>query len=153
MLQLIDWLFSVLRPAQEYFTYMETCCKFRPMLGAQGFWAGRDPYRATPAATRNLNFSGLIRRTAPINRLLRIAAECGGPILIRILTGPHFVAFYDTQGGAKDLFLPGPSRVHTCLDNSFYNILWTMYMSIYLEKFPGKAQLLKSCWDISKIFL
>jgi hypothetical protein len=39
---LLDWLFTVLRPAQEFFTYMETSplpvkgCKFRPMLGAQG---------------------------------------------------------------------------------------------------------------------
>jgi hypothetical protein len=38
--------------------------KFRPMLGAQGLWAGRDLYRATPAVTRGLGFSGLIRRTA-----------------------------------------------------------------------------------------
>jgi hypothetical protein len=26
-------------------------CKFRPMLSAQGLWAGRDLYRATPTAT------------------------------------------------------------------------------------------------------
>ena len=45
--------------------------KFRPMLGAQGLWAGRDLYRATPAVTRDLGFSGLIRRTAPFSRLLR----------------------------------------------------------------------------------
>jgi hypothetical protein len=44
--------------------------KFRPMLGAQGLWAGRDLYRATPAVTRDLSFSGLIRRTAPFSRLL-----------------------------------------------------------------------------------
>jgi hypothetical protein len=37
--------------------------KFRPMLGAQGLWAGRDLYRATPALTRGLGFSSLIRRT------------------------------------------------------------------------------------------
>jgi hypothetical protein len=90
---LIDWLFIVLRPAQEYFTYMETSllpvkgCKFRPMLGAQGHWAGRDLYRATPAVTRDLGFSGLIRRTAPFSRLLRHTRGCGGSILTRILTG------------------------------------------------------------------
>jgi hypothetical protein len=39
--------------------------KFRPMLGAQGLWAGRDIYRATPAVTRDLGFSGLIRWTTP----------------------------------------------------------------------------------------
>jgi hypothetical protein len=31
------------------------------MLGAQGLWAGRDLFRATPAVTRGLGFSGLIR--------------------------------------------------------------------------------------------
>jgi hypothetical protein len=45
--------------------------KFRPMLGAQGLWAGKGLYRATPAVTRGLSFSGLIRRTAPFSRLLR----------------------------------------------------------------------------------
>jgi hypothetical protein len=44
--------------------------KFRPMLGTQGLWAGRDLYRATPV-TRDLGFSGLIRRTAPFSCLLR----------------------------------------------------------------------------------
>jgi hypothetical protein len=69
--------------------------KFRPMLGAQGFWGGgifimphllwhtegslschtfcdtgRYLYHATPAVTR-AGFSGLIRRTAPFSRLLR----------------------------------------------------------------------------------
>ena len=35
-------------------------CKFWPMLGTQGLWAGWDLYCATPTATRNL---GLIRKT------------------------------------------------------------------------------------------
>jgi hypothetical protein len=61
--------------------------KFRPMLGAQGLWAGRDLYRATPTATRDLGFSGLIRRTAPFSRLLRHTRGRGGCILTRILTG------------------------------------------------------------------
>jgi hypothetical protein len=61
--------------------------KFRPMLSAQGFWAGRDLYCATPAVTRDLDFSGLIRRTAPFSRLLRHMRGCGGSILTRILTG------------------------------------------------------------------
>jgi hypothetical protein len=61
--------------------------KFRPMLGAQGLWAGRDLYRATPAVTRGLGFSGLIRRNAPFSRLLRHPRGCGGSILTRILTG------------------------------------------------------------------
>ena len=65
-------LFSVkLRPAQELSTYIETSplpvkgCKiyYRPMLDAQGLWAGRNLYRAKPAVTRDLDFSGLIRKT------------------------------------------------------------------------------------------
>jgi hypothetical protein len=55
--------------------------KFRPMLGAQGLWAGRDLYRATPAVTRDLGFS------APFSRLLRYTRGCGGSILTRILSG------------------------------------------------------------------
>jgi hypothetical protein len=89
---LIDWLFTVLRPIPEYFTYVETsayrrrAAKFRPMLGTQGLWAGRDLYRATPAVTRGLGFSGLIRRTAIINRLLRHTRWCGRSILTQIPT-------------------------------------------------------------------
>jgi hypothetical protein len=60
--------------------------KFRPMLGAQGLWAGRNLYRATPAVTRDVGFSGLIRRTAPFSRFLRPTRGCGGSILTRILT-------------------------------------------------------------------
>jgi hypothetical protein len=61
--------------------------KFRPMLGAQGLWAGRDLYCATPAVTRDLCFSGLIQRTAPFSRLLRHTRGGGeGSILTRILT-------------------------------------------------------------------
>ena len=78
--------------------------KFKPMLGARGLWAGRDLYRATPAVTRGLGFSGLIRRTAPISRLLWHTWECRGSILTRILTGLLTVAFYDTQGDVEDLF-------------------------------------------------
>jgi hypothetical protein len=61
--------------------------KFRPILGAQGLWAGRDFYRATSAVTRGLGFTGLIRRTAPFNRILRLARGCGGPILTQVLAG------------------------------------------------------------------
>jgi hypothetical protein len=38
-------------------------CKFWPMLGAQGLWAGRDLYRTTPTATRDLGLYGLVRKT------------------------------------------------------------------------------------------
>jgi hypothetical protein len=89
--------------------YRWRAAKFRPMLDAQGIWAERDLYRATPAVTRDLGFSGLIWRTAPFSRLLRHTRGveiyfnpdphgfpfsrllrhtrgCGGPILTRILT-------------------------------------------------------------------
>jgi hypothetical protein len=69
--------------------YRWRAAKFRPMLGAQGLWAGRDLYRATPAVTRGLGFSGLIRRNAPFSRLLRHTRGCGGSILPRILTGQY----------------------------------------------------------------
>jgi hypothetical protein len=78
--------------------------KFRPMLGTQGLWAGRDLYRATPAVTRDLGFPGIIRRTIPFSRLLRHTRGCGESILTRILTCPHSVASYDTQGDVEDLF-------------------------------------------------
>jgi hypothetical protein len=74
-----DWLFAVKRPAQEYFTYLETSplqvkgckilafarhsgplsreAKFWPLLGTQGLWAGRYLYRATPVVTWDLGFS------------------------------------------------------------------------------------------------
>jgi hypothetical protein len=84
---MIGWLFTVLRPAQEYFTHMKTS----PLLGAKGLWAGRGLYRVTPAVTRDLGFSGLIRRTAPFSRLLRHTRGCGGSILARILTGYNSV--------------------------------------------------------------
>jgi hypothetical protein len=57
---------------------------FRPMLGAQGLWAGRDLYHTIPAVTRGLGFPCLIRRTASFCRLLQHAR------------------------GAKDLFYPDP---------------------------------------------
>jgi hypothetical protein len=58
--------------------YQWRAAKFRPMLGAQGLWAGRDIYRATPTVTRDLGFTGIIRRTAPFSRLLRHTRGCGG---------------------------------------------------------------------------
>jgi hypothetical protein len=48
--------------------YRLRAAKFRPMLGTQGLWAGRGLYRATPAVTRGLGFSCLIRRLWSINR-------------------------------------------------------------------------------------
>jgi hypothetical protein len=90
----MNWVFIVLRPTQEAFThksrrrhhYQWRAAQFRPMFGAQGLWAGRDLYRATPAVTRDIGFSGLIRRTAPFSRLLRLARVCGESTLALIHT-------------------------------------------------------------------
>jgi hypothetical protein len=53
-------------------------CQFRPMLSAQGLWAGPGEIFIVPHLLQyvwDLSFSGLIRRTAPINCLLRLATE------------------------------------------------------------------------------
>jgi hypothetical protein len=90
---MIDWLFTVYVPLKNFSRIWRRhhcrwrAAKFRPMLGAQDLWAGRDLYLATPAVTRGLGFSGLIRRTAPFSRLLGHTRGCGGSILTRILTG------------------------------------------------------------------
>jgi hypothetical protein len=77
--------------------YWWRAAKFRPMLGAQGLWAGRDLYRATPTVTRDLGFFGLIRRTALFGRLLRHTRGCGGSILTRILTGWNLILKINRQ--------------------------------------------------------
>jgi hypothetical protein len=66
--------------------YRWLTAKFRPMLGAQGLWAGKELYRATPAVTQTLGFSGIVWKTAPFSRLLWHTRGCGWSILTRILT-------------------------------------------------------------------
>jgi hypothetical protein len=103
--------------------------KFRPMLGAQGLWAGRDLYRATPAVTRDLGFSGLIRRTAPFSRLLRHTRGCGRSILARILTGDWILTkFFTTR---VSLFSQITNGVHE--KNNLHNQVLTL-----IQKFLSK---------------
>jgi hypothetical protein len=88
---MLDWLYVPLKNFSLIWRRHHCrwrAAKFRPILGAQGLWAGRDLYHATPAVTRDLGFSGLIQRTAPFSRLLRHSRGCAGSILTRILTGP-----------------------------------------------------------------
>jgi hypothetical protein len=93
-------LFTVLRLAQEFpLIWRRHHCrwrvsKFRPRLGAQGLCAGKDLYRAPPAVTQGLGFSGLIRRTVLFSRLLRHAKGCGGFILTGILTDWNHSNFF-----------------------------------------------------------
>jgi hypothetical protein len=46
---------------------------------SQSLWAGRDLYRGTPAVTRGLGFSGLVKRITPISRRLQHGRGCGKP--------------------------------------------------------------------------
>jgi hypothetical protein len=81
---LFDCLSTILRPVQEFFTYMETSgLQNLGLCSALRVCEQGDLYRATPAATRDLGVSGLIRRTAPFNPLLRFARGCGRPILTK----------------------------------------------------------------------
>jgi hypothetical protein len=69
-MKLIDWLCFTSRPRIFHIWrrhhYWWKAPKFKHMIGAQGLWAGRNLYRATPAVTRGFGFSGLIRRTASV---------------------------------------------------------------------------------------
>jgi hypothetical protein len=73
----IDWLFTVLRPAQEFFTYKDTSplpvkgCKIWAYVRRWGPLSREGFYLATPAVTWDLGFSGLIRKTAAFSRLIR----------------------------------------------------------------------------------
>jgi hypothetical protein len=106
--------------------------KFRPMLGAEGLWAGRDLYRATPAVTQDLGFSGLIRRTAPFSRLLRHTRGCGGSILTRILTG----SFQEWSDTSTLTYLKSTFEIHILkrfsLLLSMMNMLLSFYSCIYI---------------------
>jgi hypothetical protein len=73
--------------SRMFYLYGDVTIAGEGLLYAQGLWAGRDLYHATPVVTRGLGFSGLIRRTTSFSRLLRHTRGCGGFILTWILTG------------------------------------------------------------------
>jgi hypothetical protein len=88
-------LFTVLYVSLKNFSltwrhhhYWWRASKFRPMLGTQGLWAGRDLYRETPAVTWPAS-------VFPVSAKMPL----------------HSVSSYDTQGDGEDLFLPISSRV------------------------------------------
>jgi hypothetical protein len=111
--------------------------KIRPILGAQGLWAGRDLYRATLTVTRGLGFPCLIRRTAPFSRLLRHTRGCGGPILTRILTGRKFYQFISKW------------RVIYLMHSSILRRIWLNYMAFCLV-FMGSFTIFTFVFRISK---
>jgi hypothetical protein len=112
----IDWLFIVLRPAQEYFTYMETSplpvkgCKiwfcFEHIILYNTYkWIGYK-FLQLNYPLQNLGLCSALR-----------AFEQGGVIIVPHLLWheasvfpvswewpPHSVASYDTWGGVEDLF-------------------------------------------------
>ena len=105
------------------------------MLGTQGLWAGRDLYRATPAVTRCLGFSGLIRMTAPFSRLLRHARGCWGPILTRIPTGTN----------AINLGLdPSVTMINRC--NTFLLAALNFNFWTYLNEYNGDVYTTLQWW-------
>jgi hypothetical protein len=88
---LVDWLFTVLRPVQEFLTYMETSplpvkmCKIYAYARRSGPLSREASYCATPTVTWDLGFSGLIWRIHQFSRLLWHARGCGVLILPWIL--------------------------------------------------------------------
>jgi hypothetical protein len=62
-------------------------CKIEAYARHSGPWADKDLYRASPAVTRDLGFTGLIRRTAPFSHLFCHTRGRRESILTRILTG------------------------------------------------------------------
>ena len=92
---LIDWLFRVLRPAQEYFTYMETSplpvkgYKIEAYARRSGPLSREGSLSCHTCCDTGLGMSGFIWRTAPFSRLLRHARECWGLILTWICTDSY----------------------------------------------------------------
>jgi hypothetical protein len=90
--------------------YRWRAAKFRPMLGAQGLWAGRDLYCATPA-------------------VFPVSSE--GP--------SHSVASYDTQGDVENLFEPGSSRVPFQSPLTIHKGMWRTYSNPDKNDWPYKV--------------
>jgi hypothetical protein len=136
-------LFTVLRPAQEcitiviyrfYVLHMNVSliwrchhcrwrgAKFRSILGVQGNWAGKDLYRITCCNIGPPFFWFHPKdHPTPFSGLLRHTRGCGGYILTRILTGPHSVISYNTQGEYTETI---PTQILTGLEIFTYFSIW-----------------------------
>jgi hypothetical protein len=105
-------------------------------------WAGRDIYPATRAVTWDLGFSGLIWRTAPFSRLLRLTRERGESILTQILTGRQWIQ------GTITIYLPcnayvSNSRIPCWVQHGKENALFNyqLVMLVIFETGVGVALL------------
>jgi hypothetical protein len=147
---LIDWLLFYVLLKNISLTRRRHHCrwratKFRPMLNALGLWAGRDLHRATPAVTRDLGFSGLIRRTAPFSRLFRHTRGCGESILTRILTVPLFscLLWHTRRRGetilieifTEDWHMNGVEEKWSL--SVFYKVEFLFVVNMYVMKYPN----------------
>jgi hypothetical protein len=95
--------------------------------------------------TRDLGFSGLIRRTAPFSRLLRHTRECGGSILTWILTGIEIgpVASMTGQKGCLFLLDTGVSS-GPCFVQILFVFLYVLYDGALFVIF----KIISNCNDI-----
>ena len=84
-------MFIVLRPAQEYLTYIATSpllvkgCTIQAYARHSGPLSMEESLSCHTCCEWSLG-TGLIQRTAPFSRLLRHTRGCGGSILTWILT-------------------------------------------------------------------
>jgi hypothetical protein len=122
---LIDWLIIVLRPAQEFFhlhVYRDVTI------------ASEGDVTIACEGLQNLGLCTALRAFEQggifiVTHLLRHGASV---FLVSSEGPPHSVAFYDTQGDVKDLFLPGSSRVPSI---QHFDIL-TFYLSTTINFIP-----------------
>jgi hypothetical protein len=88
---LIDWLFTVLHPAQEFFTYMETSsllvkgCKMLAYARRSGPLSREGSLSCHTCCDKGPRFFRSHPKDHPFSRLLRHTRGCGGSILTRIL--------------------------------------------------------------------
>jgi hypothetical protein len=110
--EIVGWFFNVLRPAQEYFTYMET----------------------SPLPVKGCKIQAYGRRSGPLSREGSLSChKCCD-------TGPRFfrshpkdrpiLSPYDTPGGVENLFLLGFSRVPFQSPFTTHKGMWRIYSNL-----------------------
>jgi hypothetical protein len=89
--------------------------KFRPTLGTQGLWAGRDLYRATLAVTRRLRF-GCKLTNAMTRDLCTSGDKADFTVCTKVYKWESACDFYRFPDDSMKWTLWG-SRFSTCIDN------------------------------------